>query len=422
MLTLLTWTFSHKASAQSIKSRVTARHAITDTGITNKTPGNSKIQPNTIGNDIKAYGDIISIFYDTTKANLLQKLNISDTQTMLNNYAIEAQMLGYLGLKLDADDSLTAYYTVYDVDTAKINLRAANSANKVKSDSSASDGYTTRGRAQHIADSVAALIPAVAGYKQNSDSFPTTGYSTRARLQKIADSLSAITATKGTGTVTSVATGYGVSGGTITSTGTISVDSAAMATRNRVQKAVDSLNVLIAAKGTGTVTSLSAGYGTTFTTITTTGSVVIDTSAIATRARVQKPIDSLNTVKTGWTDTTYITGTKAWRQKAVDSIMAVSFPADTSVGASYTLTARDFRRTIHCTNGSSINITVPTSLGTTFVCVLLREGAGDVVFVSSSTTLTYIPTGTTKLKQSGSACTIRSWATANTFTIQGDLN
>lgn len=101
---------------------------------------------------------------------------------------------------------------------------------------------------------------------------------------------------------------------------------------------------------------------------------------------------------------------------------AVFYPADTSVSASYTLTTRDLNRTIHCTNGSSINITVPTSLGTNFTCIVMREGAGDVVFVASSTTLTYIPTSTTKLKQSGSAATIRSWATANTFTIQGDLN
>ena len=50
------------------------------------------------------------------------------------------------------------------------------------------------------------------------------------------------------------------------------------------------------AGGSGTVTSVSAGYGTAFTTITATGSVEVDSAAIATRARVQKGIDSVASV------------------------------------------------------------------------------------------------------------------------------
>jgi hypothetical protein len=52
------------------------------------------------------------------------------------------------------------------------------------------------------------------------------------------------------GTVTSVATGFGLSGGTITTTGTLLVDSASVATRARVQKGIDSV-ASIAVKGTG---------------------------------------------------------------------------------------------------------------------------------------------------------------------------
>jgi hypothetical protein len=54
----------------------------------------------------------------------------------------------------------------------------------------------------------------------------------------------------GSGTVTSVATGFGLSGGTITTTGTLLVDSASVATRARVQKGVDSV-AAISVKGTG---------------------------------------------------------------------------------------------------------------------------------------------------------------------------
>ena len=71
-----------------------------------------------------------------------------------------------------------------------------------------------------------------------------------------------------TGTVTSVATGYGLSGGTITTTGTIIVDSAIVASRLRVGKVVDSLalvkqNVLTnPVTGTGTTNYVPKFTGT----------------------------------------------------------------------------------------------------------------------------------------------------------------
>jgi hypothetical protein len=56
----------------------------------------------------------------------------------------------------------------------------------------------------------------------------------------------------GSGTVTSVATGFGLSGGTITTTGTLIVDSASVATRARVQKGIDSVATLANTKVSGT--------------------------------------------------------------------------------------------------------------------------------------------------------------------------
>jgi hypothetical protein len=96
----------------------------------------------------------------------------------------------------------------------------------------------------------------------------TTVLSTRAWRQKGDDSLGAIIATKGSGTVTSVATGYGLSGGTITTTGTISADTALLASRLRVGKVVDSLalvkqNVLTnPVTGTGTTNYVPKFTGT----------------------------------------------------------------------------------------------------------------------------------------------------------------
>jgi hypothetical protein len=96
----------------------------------------------------------------------------------------------------------------------------------------------------------------------------TTVVSTRAWRQKGDDSLGAIIATKGSGTVTSVATGYGLSGGTITTTGTIIADSNFVASRLRVGKVVDSLalvkqNVLTnPVTGTGTTNYVPKFTGT----------------------------------------------------------------------------------------------------------------------------------------------------------------
>jgi hypothetical protein len=101
-----------------------------------------------------------------------------------------------------------------------------------------------------------------------TDLIDTTYISTRAWRQKGDDSLGAIIATKGSGTVTSVATGYGLSGGTITTTGTIIVDSAIVASRLRVGKVVDSLalvkqNVLTnPVTGTGTTNYVPKFTGT----------------------------------------------------------------------------------------------------------------------------------------------------------------
>ena len=87
------------------------------------------------------------------------------------------------------------------------------------------------------------LYDTLGNFLLKSDS--TNLYTTRGRSQQIADSLGAVIATKGNGTVTSITGGYGLTGGTITSTGTFAVDSTLQATRARVKKQIDSLAALI---------------------------------------------------------------------------------------------------------------------------------------------------------------------------------
>lgn len=94
---------------------------------------------------------------------------------------------------------------------------------------------------------------------QSASSFAsvdTTVISTRAYRQKGDDSLGAIIATKGSGTVTSVATGYGLSGGTITTTGTLIADTFNLSTRAWRQKGLDSLAAL-EISGSGTTNYVS---------------------------------------------------------------------------------------------------------------------------------------------------------------------
>jgi hypothetical protein len=73
-----------------------------------------------------------------------------------------------------------------------------------------------------------------------------------------------------------VGSGWGTTFSAITGTGNVTVDSAAVATLARVQKKVDSLNATIATKGSGTVTSVATDATLTGGTITTTGTLGIN--------------------------------------------------------------------------------------------------------------------------------------------------
>lgn len=100
----------------------------------------------------------------------------------------------------------------------------------------------------------------------------------------------------GTGTVRRVNSGFGLTGGPITDTGTLNVDSLVMASRNRLQKVADSLGAIIATKGSGTVKRVSSGFGLLGGAITDTGTLNVDSLVMASRLRLQKVADSLGAI------------------------------------------------------------------------------------------------------------------------------
>lgn len=290
----------------------------------------------------------------------------------------------------------------------------------------------------------------------------TTLLSTRGWRQKGDDSLAVIAASKvplvrtisinGTaqnltddrawsvGTVTSVATGYGLSGGPVTTTGTVSADSASITSRPRLQKVADSLALLISSSGGGTVLSVSAGTGMSFPTITSTGSVSVDTVSMSTRLWRQKGIDSANVLisqrvrisdtatmllpyvrhagfglikiptdagKTqGLSVDTALVSTRAWRQKGVDSVAAL-FAASgsgtvTSITAGLGLTGG--------TITSSGTVALDTTVASTRAWRLKGDDSLGVIIATKEP---IIAAGTTAQYWRGD----KSWQTLNTTAV-----
>lgn len=195
--------YLRKDDTASLSSRINQKFNTSDTGGHWLYIGTPLIHPADTAAMLAGYVRVL-IFMDSLAAHwaaIQGKVGYGDTQNMLLNYALEAQMMDFLDMKVAYGDSGNVYNSIYGVDTAKAALRAEIAlrelvSNKVtsfaspdnttypttaavntlvfsykpKSDSVEDDGYTRRDRTQHIADSVAGLIPSVAGYLLISDS------------------------------------------------------------------------------------------------------------------------------------------------------------------------------------------------------------------------------------------------------------
>ena len=211
-----------------------------------------------------------------------------------------------------------------------------------------------------------------------------------------------------------VSLGGSISVGTVTS---LSVTATSPVTVN-VTNATTTPTIAIGLNGSTITNNTSGNAGTVTNGVYTTTSLGGDLSG-------NLPNPSL--AASGVTAGTYGSATVAVvptidAKGRVTNITTVNMtPADTSIAAAYTLTIRDAGRKIHCTNSSNIALTIPSGLATSFTCQVQQEGSGTVTPTTSSTTFNFWPASTTKTAGVGAVIIITSWATANTFTIQGAL-
>jgi len=222
--------------------------------------------------------------FDASRSVINSKLYESGTNLLFNTTAPSFTSAGITTIENNATSSAVYTYKIADTIRAYMGYGGSNTfdINNLKDgDIRFYTSATLRGRFQtdgtfrlnSLTGTGSRIVVADANGVLSATSsatglVDTTVLSTRAWRQKGDDSLGAIIATKGSGTVTSVATGYGLSGGTITTTGTIIVDSAIVASRLRVGKVVDSLalvkqNVLTnPVTGTGTTNYVPKFTGT----------------------------------------------------------------------------------------------------------------------------------------------------------------
>ncbi len=226
------------------------------------------------------------------------------------------------------------------------------------------------------------------------------------------------------GTVTSLTGGYGLNGGTITSSGTLSLDTTAISTRAWRQKGIDSLAALmgnylsnsrtITINGTaqdlsanrtwnvGTVTSVGAGYGLTGGTITSTGTHAVDTFSISTRAWRQKGIDSVAALINGLVPST----------RSINGL-SLAFNHTFSVGASGT----DFNIV---SGGSTHTFNMPTASATNRGLLSTSDWTNFNNKVSSTRTINGLALSNDQTFATGTSGTdfnISSTGTTHTFNI-----
>ena len=153
--------------------------------------------------------------------------------------------------------------------------------------------------------------------------------------------------------------------------------------------------------GAGTVTSVSSGWGTNFSTITGAGTVVADSYAVASRNRLQKNIDSLSRITIKITDTSsqFNTANNVVARDANGNTHANNFEsAFIQIGASgiKTLTNADARQQYYANGTGTVTVILPvaTTMQNGHVFELNQNGVGNITVKNAGGTILFtIPTG-----------------------------
>jgi len=224
-------------------NNLTAGNGLSGTAYNGGTAYTWQVDTSTISTKANVTGLLVG--YATTGDNAL-KLNISDTASMLANrlrISDTATMLTPFVQYSDTASIVAGYVRSLRFTDSLTNVQSRIQSKLAITDTAAMlAGYT---RLTRFTDSLTA-VQARIQTKQPLGAYITLADSTtilagRWLPNRSADSIAVIRAlanSKGTGSVTSVATGVGLSGGTITTSGTISADTTTLSTRAYVTGAL----------------------------------------------------------------------------------------------------------------------------------------------------------------------------------------
>jgi hypothetical protein len=240
------------------------------------------------------------------------------------------------------------------------------------------------------------LYDTLGNFLLKSDS--TNLYTTRGRSQQIADSLGAVIATKGNGTVTSITGGYGLTGGTITSTGTFAVDSALQATRARVKKQIDSLAALIPSLSgyvpyTGATTDVDLG---THNISARTG-VINKPSGSGTALSVTKGGngEALTVTKSSGSGNAMSVSGGVTQLSELHTTTAI---ADAYIASAATWNAKGTVSSIQLVGGTGVTITPTTAITTSGTYTISATGGSSTLIKANEFNMLYKANGDTTIR------------------------